>query len=133
MARNRRNKNRSYQKQSRAYRRNTKPRLRSAPKYTDPNPNFVRSRRLNTTNYQTKTQANNHNNTTTHTTTTIIPAKQNVREAYAKQTLSISSLPTKVQICIKRKQRKEIIHALNKSGKSGQRKQKRNQHSNTHC
>lgn len=49
------------------------------------------------------------------------------------KTVPVLSLPKKLNICVKRQQRKEVIHALRHSGKSGQKRPNRNQHSNIHC
>lgn len=41
--------------------------------------------------------------------------------------------PSKVLICVRRQIRKEVLHALNKSGKSGQRSPRRNYFSEISC
>jgi hypothetical protein len=41
--------------------------------------------------------------------------------------------PSKVAICIRRKQRKQVLHAIGKAGKVGQRRPKRNYFSSIHC
>lgn len=43
------------------------------------------------------------------------------------------SSPSRVIICIRRKIRKEVLHALKKSGKSGQRNPRRTAYSNIRC
>jgi len=42
-------------------------------------------------------------------------------------------LPTPVHVCVKRSIRKEIMHALNHAGKSGQRRPRRNRNSLIRC
>lgn len=44
-------------------------------------------------------------------------------------------VPRKVAICVRRKQRKEVLHALKKTGRSGggRKKARRNIHSDIHC
>lgn len=41
--------------------------------------------------------------------------------------------PSRVLICVRRKQRKEVLHALGKAGKVGQRRPRRNHYSEIHC
>jgi len=41
--------------------------------------------------------------------------------------------PNDVLICVRRKQRKEVLHALKKTGKTGQKRPHRNPYSNVHC
>lgn len=41
--------------------------------------------------------------------------------------------PSRVVLCVKRQQRKEVIHAIGKAGRSGQRKPRRNQWSDVSC
>jgi len=41
--------------------------------------------------------------------------------------------PSRVLICIRRKQRKEVLHALKKTGKSGQKRPRRNHYSEVLC
>ena len=41
--------------------------------------------------------------------------------------------PQEVITCVRRKQRKEVMHALNKSGKAGQKKPTRNNNSKIKC
>lgn len=42
-------------------------------------------------------------------------------------------VPKKTLICVRRKQRKQVLHALRKSGKGGQRKPRRNTYSSIRC
>lgn len=42
-------------------------------------------------------------------------------------------VPADVLVCVRRKIRKEVIHAIGKSGKAGQRPPRRNQWSDIHC
>jgi len=123
----RRRQNRSYKKQTRTYPKRPNRRLRSITKYTDPNPFFVQSRRTYTPSY-THIQKQPRNTYTTVTTT------QNSTPSYAplpsrRKTLNY----TKALICARRKQRKEILHALKHTGKAGQKRPHRNQHSQTKC
>ena len=60
-------------------------------------------------------------------TTTTRPKQNNSRK------VDTFNAPQEVITCVRRKQRKEVMHAMKKSGKSGQRKPRRNQLSNTHC
>ncbi len=41
--------------------------------------------------------------------------------------------PQKVLICARRQIRKEVLHAYNKAGKTGQRRPRRNEYSNVSC
>lgn len=41
--------------------------------------------------------------------------------------------PEEVLVCVRRKQRKEVLHAFNKTGKSGQRRPRRSRFSDVHC
>lgn len=41
--------------------------------------------------------------------------------------------PNDVLICVRRKQRKEVLHALKKAGKSGQKSPRRSAFSDIHC
>lgn len=41
--------------------------------------------------------------------------------------------PRRVLVCIRRNIRKEVMHALNKSGKAGQKKPRRNYYSDVRC
>lgn len=41
--------------------------------------------------------------------------------------------PKKVLICVRRKMRKQVLHAFNKTGKSGQRRPRRSPYSDIHC
>jgi hypothetical protein len=43
------------------------------------------------------------------------------------------SAPNKVLICVRRNIRKEVLHALNKTGKGGQNPPRRNSYSNIYC
>lgn len=43
------------------------------------------------------------------------------------------SAPKEVVVCVKRKVRKEVLHALGKSGKTGQKKPRRNYFSDVRC
>jgi len=43
------------------------------------------------------------------------------------------SVPQEVLVCVRRKQRKEVLHALNKTGKSGQKRPHRNYFSDIQC
>lgn len=43
------------------------------------------------------------------------------------------SAPDKVILCVRRKRRKEVLHALNKAGKRGQKRPKRNFWSSISC
>lgn len=42
-------------------------------------------------------------------------------------------VPKKVAICIRRKMRKEVLHALRKAGKVGQKRPRRSYYSDIHC
>lgn len=41
--------------------------------------------------------------------------------------------PKQTLVCIRRKRRKEVLHALNKTGRGGQKKPRRSPFSNTRC
>jgi len=41
--------------------------------------------------------------------------------------------PTKVLVCVRRHIRKEVLHALQKTGKSGQKRPRRSYYSDIHC
>lgn len=41
--------------------------------------------------------------------------------------------PEKVLVCIRRKMRKEVLHALKKAGKTGQKRPRRSYYSDIHC
>ena len=41
--------------------------------------------------------------------------------------------PRRVTVCVRRKQRKEVLHAIGKSGRNGGRSYRRSQHSNFSC
>lgn len=41
--------------------------------------------------------------------------------------------PSRVLICVRRKQRKEVLHALKKTGKRGQKRPRRGYYSEIHC
>lgn len=43
------------------------------------------------------------------------------------------SVPQDVLVCVRRKKRKEVLHALKKTGKSGQKRPRRNYYSDIHC
>lgn len=61
-----------------------------------------------------------------------IPTIQN-KPVNLFQALKTVKLPMDRNICVQRQQRKEVIHALNHAGKSGQKKQVRTATSNIHC
>lgn len=41
--------------------------------------------------------------------------------------------PDKVIVCVRRQRRKEVLHALNKTGKSGQKRPRRSEYSDVRC
>nr|QJB20432.1 MAG: hypothetical protein [Microvirus sp.] len=43
------------------------------------------------------------------------------------------AVPADVAICVRRKQRREVLHALNKAGRGGQRKPRFNRFSSVRC
>lgn len=47
--------------------------------------------------------------------------------------ISAFSAPSGVLICVRRKQRKEVLHALQKTGKVGQRRPRRSEFSSVQC
>lgn len=51
---------------------------------------------------------------------------------HGPQTLLVQA-PRKVLVCVRRRQRKEVLHALRKSGKFGQRKPRYNSRSQIYC
>lgn len=52
----------------------------------------------------------------------------------ASPTHSISfEYPRRIVICVRRKRRQEVLHALKKTGKSGQRRPRRNPYSEVNC
>lgn len=55
--------------------------------------------------------------------------------AFAQQAIQTFAHPKSVLICLRRKMREEVLHALGKSGKGSrfQKKPKYNQHSNIRC
>lgn len=43
------------------------------------------------------------------------------------------AVPDEVLICVRRRQRKEVLHALDKTGRAGQKPPRRNYYSDIHC
>lgn len=121
-------------KKTRAYRRNTKPRLRSSifdKKLNEYNNRFVEDRRRYNPNknYQPQTRSGS----TARIVTTVTPAKQSNRTTTLNRLQARFAAPERVMICVRRKQRREVIHALKLSGKSGQRRPTRSRYSNINC
>ena len=54
-----------------------------------------------------------------------IPSHTKARIAFAD--------PKRIALCIRRQKRKEVLHALNKTGKIGQKKPQRNEYSSISC
>ncbi|MBX2833765.1 MAG: hypothetical protein KTR28_02215 [Micavibrio sp.] len=73
--------------------------------------------------------------TTRNTTASITIAKKPSQSLYSKKTTSRKTFvaPQHVITCVRRKIRNEVMHALNHSGKSGQKQPRRNQFSNISC
>lgn len=63
----------------------------------------------------------------------VAPAPQSVRPAAVPRAFLSFDVPQKVLICVRRKIRKEVLHAFHKTGKSGQRKPRRNLYSDISC
>lgn len=42
-------------------------------------------------------------------------------------------VPQQVMVCVRRKQRREVLHALNKTGRGGQRRPRRGPYSDVRC
>lgn len=56
------------------------------------------------------------------------------RHLYRPRPVTLGFLtPKKVLICVRRKMRKEVLHAFKKTGKGGQKRPLRTQFSNFHC
>ena len=118
---------RTYKKRVTRTARRSNRRLRSPfLTYRDPNPSFVNSRRLKTYTYGvTKKQK----------TRRIVSSTQPLKKQ-KKITLPYpvgNQQFRKAIICAKRQQRKEVLHAKKRTGKSGQRSPRYNQHSKLHC
>lgn len=59
--------------------------------------------------------------------------KKNLSKSYKSYLAQEFHAPDNVLICVRRKRRKEVLHALGKSGKRGQRKPRWSSHSDVHC
>ena len=95
--------------------------------YKDPNPSFVNSRRLRTTTYRvTKKQKQTRR-------LVIIPTTQQTKRTTSLPLYAGNKQFKKALICARRQQRKEVLHAQRRTGKSGQRSPRYNQHSKLHC
>lgn len=55
------------------------------------------------------------------------------RQAYKKPTVLGFDVPANVLVCVRRKMRKEVLHAFNKAGKGGQKRPRRNRFSDLRC
>lgn len=55
------------------------------------------------------------------------------RKTYSSFSTPVYSLNNPLSVCIRRKQRKEVLHALGKTGQSGQNAPRYTQNSSTHC
>lgn len=60
------------------------------------------------------------------------PFGDTLRKRGSSPTIAFS-VPTPVAICVRRKQRKEVLHALKKTGKTGQKRPRRSYYSSISC
>lgn len=133
----RRNKTRSSQKrkQSRVNTLNANRRLRSAAfkrKLRDDNNRFIEDRRRY--NPEPIRRPKTIKAATAPIVSAPLPAIQSNNKRPTLQRIQQRfALPKETLVCVRRKMRKEVLHALNKAGKGGQRRQKRTEHSNTKC
>jgi hypothetical protein len=116
-------------KQTRVAARNTnRPRLRSAVRKTriKLDRRLIEDRRTYTPTYRPKTKSGQRAIIVTSTrprTNRTSPPLLREKFKFPKETL----------ICLRRKQRKEVLHAKRHTGKAGQKRPRRNQYSQTHC
>lgn len=139
MARRRSNKTRSNTtKQSRAYptRITNRARLRSAfdKKIDIYNSRFVEDRRTynpsKNTTYTPRTISGKRSRVVTRSATVSTPSGL---KQLNTTPLPSFAVPSKTLVCVRRKQRKEVLHAYKKTGTGGQKKPRRNQFSNISC
>ena len=116
---------------TRVYSKNTNRRLRSSSfdkKLSDYNNRFVEDRRLyNPSTFVTP-------KTTLGKSAVIKQASSSPAAKGVQKTTQMRFIaPKEVITCLRRKQRKEVMHAIKKAGKSGQKRPTRNQLSNIKC
>ena len=120
----------SNKRRTRTYNKRPNRRLRSPLMNTILSNGFVQSRRTYGNTYTTKRKSNQTTKTHVSITTETQPYK-NVRPlpSPARDQKKFA----RAIICARRQQRKEILHALKRTGQSGQKRPTRNTHRNIKC
>ena len=131
--RNKTNSRNYSRKQTRVASRNTnRSRLRSAifnNQYSNYNHRFVEDRRTYNPTYKPRTVSGKTATVTHNATDNRLKNNTTTPLPYSGKFENFK----KVMICVRRKQRKEVLHAYKKTGKGGQRRPHRNQYSNIKC
>lgn len=93
------------------------------------NNRFVESRRFYSPTY-ISASPRSQSKARISTASTSLPA---IQRATTQRIQPSSFIPKKVLVCVRRKLRKEVMHALKHTGKSGQKRPTRNQFSHIKC
>jgi hypothetical protein len=123
----------SYQKSSRVVARTTnRRRLRSAfdARINEYNNRFVESRR--TYKFHSTPIPTTRPKRTMQKTLAMETGRK-IQKPVQQNTYNPLSIPQRAIVCARRKQRKEVMHAIKRAGKSGQKRPTRNQFSHIKC
>lgn len=95
----------------------------------------VRSPRLEVEDRRQHYPAGRQNRPAASSRRHLVKTKPTKLSAFAQKAIQAFNYPNSVMICVRRKIRKEVMHALGKSGKGSrfQRKPKYNRHSKVRC